>query len=79
MGKLIKVSDTKAFRVEGIKIGGKKMVSIRQMYATKKDPKFKPARQGVTLALEDKVVQRVFNAVKSVVIDGEFKTIDTED
>lgn len=52
MAKLIRVSDTKGYRIEAIEIDGNQMISLRQMYATKKDPKLKPGRQGLTIPLD---------------------------
>ena len=51
----IKISKTKAFDVELIRFEkkGPTFVNIRQMYATIKDPEFKPGRQGMTLSLEE--------------------------
>jgi hypothetical protein len=53
--KLIELSETKAYKVEAIKMeDGSKFLSVRQMYATKADPgNFKPGRQGMTLPWGD--------------------------
>ncbi len=47
----IKISDTKQYEVELIKLEkkGPTLLNVRQFYATKKDPTFKPGRQGLTL------------------------------
>lgn len=70
---LIKTSDTKAYLVEGIELGGQELVSIRQMYATRKDPNFKPARQGVTIPRKDAL--KVAKALRALYKDGDFKAI----
>lgn len=79
MAKLIKISDTKAYRISVIQMGANvkgeakkpKFLSIRQMYATKKDPTFKHGRQGVTINMDD--TQRVIKAMIAV-----FKDTDTK-
>lgn len=69
MTKVIKVSPTKAYRVEGIiAANGLPMLSIRQMYATKSDPKFKPSKQGITIGLDE--ISRVVNALRATVDEG---------
>ncbi len=53
---MIKISKTKAFKVEKIQMNDRKgpvLLSIRQMYSTQKDPEFKHGRQGITLAVEE--------------------------
>lgn len=67
MAKLVKVSATKAYRIEAIEIGDAQMISVRQMYATKKDPKLKPGRQGITIPLEQAV--RVAKWIKQLATD----------
>lgn len=62
--KRFKVSDYKGFQVEGILVKGKPMLSIRQFYATKKDPEFRPGRQGVTIELE--AADRLLSALQQV-------------
>lgn len=68
----IKISDTKAFNIELIRMekkGQKKgpvFLSIRQMYKTKKDPEWKPGRQGMTLPIEDGEARRVLKAMVKV-------------
>jgi hypothetical protein len=77
MAKRINVSEHKAFRVEGVKYDkDTKMVSIRQLYNTQKDPTFKPGRQGVALPLE--VAERVAKAILSVVEEGKFKQLEKD-
>lgn len=70
---LIKISETKAYLVEGIKIGDQELVSVRQMYATRKDPNFKPARQGVTIPRKEAL--RVAKALRALYKEGDFKEI----
>lgn len=50
----IKISDTKMFEVELIKLEkkGPILLNVRQFYATKKDPTFKPGRQGLSLPID---------------------------
>ena len=73
MAKLIKISPTKAYRVEGIKIKGQDYISIRQMYATAKDPKYKPAKQGITVP--DEIRGRLLKSIKSI---DDFKELDVD-
>lgn len=51
----IKVSDSKAFNIELIRMEKKGPVylSIRQLYKTKKDPEWKPGRNGLTLPIAE--------------------------
>lgn len=63
MAKIIKISPTKAYSVEGVVIQDQPMVSIRQMYATKKDPKFKHGRKGITIGIDE--LPRVMRAIKA--------------
>lgn len=46
------VSESSSYKIQGILIKGKPYVSIRQFYRTKKDPKWKPSRSGMTVPLE---------------------------
>lgn len=69
MAKLIKVSDSKAYRVSLIRMEEDKekkvYLSIRQMYRTKKEPDdWKPGYQGLTFPLD--IVTRILKAVKKV-------------
>jgi len=52
---LIKFSKTKAIQVELIQMEkkGPVLLSLRQMYATAKDPEFKVGRQGITFQTEE--------------------------
>jgi hypothetical protein len=69
---LLKISPTKAFRIELIRMETKGPVylSIRQMYATKKNPDYKPGRQGLTIPVEDGEARKV--------IKGLIKTLKNE-
>ncbi len=50
---LVEVTDNKAYQVESIKIRGKKYVSVRQMYKTRKDPEnWKHGKQGMTVEVD---------------------------
>lgn len=81
MAKLIKISATKAIRISVIQMGKKvkgqpappKLLSIRQMYATTKDPVFKPAYQGITLNIESDEAKRVIKAMIAVFKDPDQK------
>lgn len=79
MAKLIKVSDNKAYRVEAIEVSGKKFISIRQLYQTRKAPgKWQIGRAGVSLPIEDAVSERVVKAVRKLATsaDTQFKKIE---
>lgn len=76
MSKKITVSPTKAYRVEGLLIKGEKYVSVRQLYATKKDPEFKIGRQGITFALTD--LARIQKALSSTAAGDSFKELNLE-
>lgn len=74
MAKLIKVSDSKAYRVSLIRMADDKentvYLSIRQLYKTKKEPDdWKPGYQGITFPLG--LVGRVLKAVKKVSEGGD--------
>jgi hypothetical protein len=57
MAKLVKVSDKKAYRVEGIQIGDQQLISVRQLYKTQREPDtWKPGR---TLTIDLEVAARV--------------------
>lgn len=79
MAKLIKISDTKAYRVSVIQMGKNekgeskkpRLLSIRQMYATQKDPTWKPAYQGITIPLD--ICARVIKAMIAVFKDPDQK------
>ena len=76
MAKLIKVSETSAYRVSIIRMADdkdkKKFLSIRKMYKTKKEPdEWKPAYQGLTIPLD--ITARILRACVSV-----FKNRDEE-
>lgn len=53
MKKKIKFSDTKAVQVQTISIKGQKMISLRQFYATVKDPTLRPGRQGISIPFDE--------------------------
>lgn len=76
MGKLVKVGPYKAFRIEAIQIGEQQLISIRQLYATKKDPAFKPAKQGITIPVD--VADKIGKYLKDMANDDtlEFKEIE---
>lgn len=78
MAKLIKISATKAFRIEAVQVGEHQGISIRQMYATQKDPKYKPARQGIFLPIDDAAAERVLRAAGKMAVnpDTEFTVLE---
>lgn len=49
---IVELSVTKAYSIESIEIREQRLVSIRQMYRSKGDPEWKPARQGITIPVE---------------------------
>lgn len=60
----VKISDTKAYQIDGINVNGVPMIAIRQMYTTRKEPGvFKPGK-GVTLPHSD--LQRIVKAMRHV-------------
>lgn len=80
MAKLIRVSDTKAYRVSIIQMGPNvkgeekkpKYLSVRQMYCTQKDPgNWKPSYSGMTIPLD--ICTRIIKAMISVFKDPEQK------
>lgn len=81
MAKLIKLSDHKAYRISIIQMGRNvkgeerkpKMLSIRQMYKTKKDPDtWKPGYGGITIPLGN-FGKRIIRAIIAVFKDPEPK------
>jgi|SRR6185503_2467344 len=78
---LIKISKTKAYRIELIRMEkkGPVFLSIRQLYATQKDPEYKPGRNGLTLPIAEgedgkSEAQRVIKAlVKTLKNEDEVK------
>jgi hypothetical protein len=76
MGKLVKVGPYKAFKIEAIQIGEQQLLSVRQMYATKKDPTYKPAKQGITIPID--VADKIAKYIKDMANDPtlEFKEIE---
>lgn len=83
MAKLIKVSETQAYRVGLIQMGKRKKgeeakpvyLSIRQMYKTKKEPdRWKPGFKGITI--EVSLVRRLVKAIKTVLADDKVEIIE---
>lgn len=76
--KLIELTESSAINIEAIKVGDAKMLSIRKMYKTKKDPNWKPARQGLTIPFDE--AERVLKKALKLVRDPEtkFKKIETK-
>ena len=52
---LIKISPTKAYRIELVRLEkkGPVFLSLRQMYMTKKDKEWKPGRNGLMLPIAE--------------------------
>ena len=49
MPKIFKVSDKKAYQIEAIEIDGQKLISVRQMYKTEREPdEWKVGYKGIT-------------------------------
>ena len=75
MAKLIKLSETKAIRMEGVEINGAKSVSIRQMYQTKKsEGKWMPARNGISIPIEN--AEKIAKYLKVIAAGDDFKVIE---
>jgi len=68
MAKLIKVSETSAYRVSIIQMGDnpQKLLSLRKMYKTKKVTEWTPAYQGMTVPIES--AARVLKAMKKRIV-----------
>jgi hypothetical protein len=80
MAKIVKVSDTKGYRIEPVQIGDQQMVSIRQMYRTQKEPDvWKFGRNGLTINVE--VAARIGQHVINMATDEntDFKVLDLDD
>lgn len=78
MAKLVKITDVKAIRIEGIQIGDQQMISVRKMFQTKKEPGVWKPGQGMTIDLE--VAARVGKHIVNLAAeDGtDFKIIEVE-
>lgn len=78
--KFIRVGENKAFKVEGILLGENKdpQVSVRQMYKTKKDPTWKPGRQGFTIPLAYAANVARAIGLTSQIDPSEFKDLSEE-
>jgi Transcriptional Coactivator p15 (PC4) len=74
MAKLIKVSPTKAYRMEGVEIKGERYVSIRQMYATKNDPQYKHGKQGLNIPIEN--AEKIAKYLKAIAEGDEFVELE---
>lgn len=81
MAKLIKINDTKAYRIGIIQMGKNvkgepkkpRLLSIRQMYKTKKEPDvWKPGYAGITIPLGD-IGKRILRAIVAVFKDEDPK------
>jgi hypothetical protein len=74
MAKLLKLSETKAIRMEGVEINGAKSVSIRQMYQTKKsEGKWMPARNGINIPIEN--AEKIAKYLKQIAEGDDFKEV----
>jgi hypothetical protein len=75
MAKIVKVSETKAYKIEAIEIEGKKMISIRQLYQTKKDPNWKAGRNGITIPYDEEgaIPLKVIRVIKKMVEDPDLE------
>jgi len=70
MDKLVKISDTKAIRIEGVIVRGERYVSLRQMYRKKDQKDWQHAKQGILLDLEK--TSKIRRYIKEVVEADEF-------
>lgn len=70
MDKLVKISDTKAIRIEGVIVRGERYVSLRQMYRKKDQKDWQHAKQGILLDLEK--IGKIRRYIKEVVEADEF-------
>jgi hypothetical protein len=79
MAKLVKITDNKAIRIEGIQIGDNQMISVRKMYQTKKEPGVWKPGQGMTIDLE--VAARVGKHIINLAAEdgADFKVIELEE
>jgi hypothetical protein len=71
---IIKVSESKAYRIQLIRMHSAKgdpknpvLLSIRQLYKTKKSPEWKPAYQGITFPMD--IAARVIKGLIKVFKD----------
>lgn len=76
MAKLIRVSDTKAYRISVIRMEDDKektrYLSLRQMYKTKKEPdEWKPGFQGITIPMD--IGSRIIKGLIAVYKDKDAK------
>lgn len=78
--KLIRVTEHKAYQIEGVVIEGSKYINIRQMYKTKKDMEtWKPGYQHVTLPVDADIALKVARSIKALVTgDHDFRDITEE-
>jgi hypothetical protein len=75
MAKLIKITESKAIRMEGVVIRGAKSVSIRQLYQTKSsDGKWMPGKQGINIPIEN--AEKIAKYLAAIAAGDEFKEID---
>lgn len=74
MAKLIKVTATKSYRMEGVEIKGERSVSIRQMYCTTKDSTWKPSRNGINIPIDQ--AEKIAKYLKAIAGGEDFKTIE---
>jgi hypothetical protein len=74
MAKLIKISKTKAYRMEGVEIKGERYVSIRQMYATQKDPTYNPSRNGINIPIDN--AEKIAKYLTTIAEGDDFKEIE---
>lgn len=74
MAKLVKVSSTKAYRMEGVEIKGDRFVSIRQMYCTQKDSTWKHSRNGINIPIDQ--ADKIAKYLKTLAAGDDFKEIE---
>jgi hypothetical protein len=76
---IIEISENKAYKIESVKIKGKKYVNIRQMYKTRKTPdEWQHGRAGMAIEVAD--LEQVLKKMKVVGArpDSKFKELNLE-
>lgn len=80
MNKLLKISNTKAFQVQTVELNETQSISVRQMYATTKEPDdWKPSRNGILIPYDDDGKTIVKALVKCFKEEQKFKTLELKE
>lgn len=77
----IEVGDHKSIRIEAVEMRGQQYISLRQMYRTKRDPTWKPGRQGMMLEVGEQkanIAGRVSRVITKLLEDPDtvFRVLD---